>query len=243
MTNKILLMAAVAAFAAEVSYGLTTQEIADQSRSSVVLIVEENTATHVYWKETGWFITENRIVTNNHIVSNPDSFNRLYLINVETGQRYTLDHIAYNDGTTDVAVIVINESNSTHLNLSELNPAAGMDVVVIGNPEGAHGKVTTGTIEEVYEYEGNKRTNFISLDAGIQKGSSGSPVLDTNGYVLGMIWGGRDTGDGHGAAVNVKTLQLAQIDVVDYRLHFAITSAEPVDSESRDFVAIPQGNP
>jgi S1-C subfamily serine protease len=125
-TNKILLSGtAVVALAGEISYGLTTSEIVAKSESSVVAIIEENTATHEYWQGTGWFITGNRIVTNEHVVSNERPCDQMRIVNVATLKHYTVGHIAYRDTTTDVAVIVINESNVSHLNFSELNPAPG----------------------------------------------------------------------------------------------------------------------
>src|SRR6267142_3855797 len=178
-SKKILLIAAaVAACATGVSYGLTPSEIVARSKSSVVAIIEENTTTGEYWQGTGWFITGNRIVTNEHVISNPHPFDRLRIVNVATRQEYTSNHIAYRNETTDIAVIVVNESNATHLNFSGRNPALGMNVIVIGNPLDECGKATSGTITEVFNQGVDKRSNALVLDAGIQQGSSGSPVLD-----------------------------------------------------------------
>jgi hypothetical protein len=226
-TNKILLSGtAVVALAGEISYGLTTSEIVAKSESSVVAIIEENTATHEYWQGTGWFITGNRIVTNEHVVSNERPCDQMRIVNVATLKHYTVGHIAYRDTTTDVAVIVINESNASHLNFSELNPAPGIDVVVIGNPLEDYGKVTTGTIIDVFNCGVDKETNAIYLDAGLQAGDSGSPVLDSNGDVLGMVWGANSKKNGEGAAVRVQTLKLAAVDVVDTKVAAAQSQAK-----------------
>lgn len=227
-SSKILLIAAALVAYAGVSYGLTPSEIVARSKSSVVAIIEENTTTGEYWEGTGWFITGNRIVTNEHVVNNPHPFDRLRIVNVATKQEYTSNHIAYRNETTDVAVIVVNESNATHLNLSSRNPALGMNVIVIGNPLKECGKATSGTITEVFNQGTDKRTNALVLDAGIQQGSSGSPVLDyKNGDVIGMIWGADDSGDGTGAAVQIKTLELARVDVVETKVALALSPDKP----------------
>jgi S1-C subfamily serine protease len=116
MRNKILLIAAaIAALASEASYGLSTEEIVARSKFSVVAIIEEDTASGQYWKGTGWFITGNRIVTNEHVVNNPQPFDRFRIINLATKEEYTVDHLASADEATDVAVIVINGWNTSHL--------------------------------------------------------------------------------------------------------------------------------
>jgi S1-C subfamily serine protease len=70
-----------------------------------------NTRTKNAYEATGWFITSNRIVTNSHVIS--VTFDKMDIINVATGQKYTVDHVAYNNAATDIAVLVVNESNNT----------------------------------------------------------------------------------------------------------------------------------
>jgi hypothetical protein len=72
----------------------------------------------------------------------------------------------------------------------------------------------------------DKETNAIYLDAGLQAGDSGSPVLDSNGDVLGMVWGANSKKNGEGAAVRVQTLKLAAVDVVDTKVAAAQSQAK-----------------
>jgi hypothetical protein len=113
------------ALAANLSYGLTIEQIT-AAESSIVSIIEENTKTGDRWQGTGWFIDGNRIVTNDTVVNyQEEKYDRTTIVNVGTGEHCTFNRIAYENAVSDVAIIVINESNASHLNLSKLEPVNG----------------------------------------------------------------------------------------------------------------------
>ena len=57
----------------------------------------------------------------------------------------------------------------------------GQKVLAIGNPFGFSGTLTTGIISRI-DYEKNK----IQTDAAINPGSSGGPIINANGEVIGI---------------------------------------------------------
>jgi hypothetical protein len=87
--------------------------------------------------------------------------------------------------------------------------------VVIGNPNEQYGKVVTGTLGPANPHGLDKYENYMLINAEIQQGSSGSPVLDSNGDVIGMIWGANPKSPSIGISVTLPTLQLAQLDTID----------------------------
>jgi hypothetical protein len=99
-----------------------------------------------------------------------------------------------------------------------------MDVVIVG-PKHIRGTVTTGKITDVKDLGSNNWIKTIHLDAGLQEGDSGSPVLDSDGNVLGMVLGTKGDGRGNGVAVTAKTLKLI---VAHAALEFAAPRAELV---------------
>ena len=136
----------------------------------------------------------------------------VHIFNVATKEQYTVNHIAYADAATDIAAIVINESNDNCLHYDTWSDLeAGTNVVIIGNPLGDYGKVITGTIADTDFAGFDKLTNALILDADIQEGSSGSPVLDSNGFVMGMVWGVDKRGNGKGIAATTQTLWFASL--------------------------------
>jgi hypothetical protein len=61
--------------------------------------------------------------------------------------------------------------------------AAGQDVVVLGNPQGLEGTVSTGIIGGLRTIGGVK---FLQITAPISPGSSGGPVFNSQGRVIGI---------------------------------------------------------
>jgi S1-C subfamily serine protease len=213
--------------ASNVSYGLTIEQIT-AAKSSIVSIIEENTKTGDQWEGTGWFIDGNRIVTNDTVVNyQEEHYDRTTIVNIGTGEHYTFNRIIYEDSASNIAIILIKELNSTHLNLSKVEPVKGMEVTIIGNPKHVRGTVTTGKITDVKDLGEYGWINAIHLDAGLQEGDggSGSPVLDSDGNVLGMVWGAKANGSGSGVAVTAKTLKLIAAHAA---LEFAAPRAELV---------------
>jgi len=64
---------------------------------------------------------------------------------------------------------------------SSTEAVEGETVLVIGNPEGLQGSVSNGIISAFRE-----NRSYIQITAPISPGSSGSPVFDETGQVIGM---------------------------------------------------------
>lgn len=60
-------------------------------------------------------------------------------------------------------------------------------VVIIGNPEGAGLKVSEGMITDLSVKVTNLRIPLLEITADLHPGNSGSPVLDAQGRVIGII--------------------------------------------------------
>ena len=66
-----------------------------------------------------------------------------------------------------------------YLELSQVLPQQGEEIFVIGNPSGLENTVTRGIVSAI-------REDLIQIDAAISPGSSGSPVSNMNGKVVGI---------------------------------------------------------
>jgi len=60
----------------------------------------------------------------------------------------------------------------------------GMDVYVIGTPMGQEGTVTKGIVSAVDRVEGGVK--LIQVDAAVNPGSSGGPIVDSEGRVIAL---------------------------------------------------------
>ena len=80
------------------------------------------------------------------------------------------------------ALLKFNATDVGFLTLRNSSDAVeGEKVLVIGNPEGLRGTVSDGIISAFRE-----NRSLIQITAPISPGSSGSPVLDETGQVIGM---------------------------------------------------------
>jgi putative serine protease PepD len=91
--------------------------------------------------------------------------------------------------------------------------AVGSDVVAIGNPLGLRGSTTTGVVSGLNRRAKTKvgpLAGLIQFDAAVNPGSSGGPLLNSQGLVIGVVVSIADPGDdeafaGIGFAVPIGT--------------------------------------
>ena len=129
---------------------------------------------------TGCVINKSGIIlTSSHVV------NKASYIEVTTskGETYKAEVVEPYDQNGDLALLRIKPKNS--LPTIKLGDSSmikvGQKVLAIGNPFGFKGTLTTGIVSRI-DYERNK----IQTDAAINPGSSGGPILNANGEVIGI---------------------------------------------------------
>lgn len=83
--------------------------------------------------------------------------------------------VAVFDSVRSPALIVFGDSGTTDV---------GDQVAVVGNPVGLEDTVTTGIVSATRSVNG---IDMLQLSAGVGPGSSGSPVFDMYGNVVGMV--------------------------------------------------------
>lgn len=86
------------------------------------------------------------------------------------------------DETNDVALIKVEGKGLPSLKLSQdYKPKQGENVFVIGSPFGLETTVSNGIISSIRGSD-----EFLQITAPVSPGSSGSPVFNTNGEVIGI---------------------------------------------------------
>ena len=131
------------------------------------------------------------VVTNNHVISPPDSRAKLESISVTLpdGTEYEAELVGA-DPASDLAVLKIKANRSfPFVRFGDSSAARVGDwVVAIGNPFGLGGTVTSGIISAVYRNtgQGGAYDRFLQTDASINRGNSGGPLFDMRGNVIGI---------------------------------------------------------
>lgn len=156
------------------------------------------------YRGTGFNIRDNGlIVTNRHVIENARS---IIVTFPDDGSYAAVEW--YLSDTADLAVIVLDGSElpAVETEAHEI-PMPGDEVLVIGNPLGYTRVVVRG---EVKSYRDGKGLSVLQISAPIHPGSSGSPVFNREGRVVGVVYAvasGSEDDDIIGLAVPIGELE------------------------------------
>jgi serine protease Do len=124
------------------------------------------------------------VVTNNHVVENAKTVK----VKLPDGREFTAKVIG-TDPATDVALLKIKSDKPlpTVEFGDDRQVRVGDWVIAVGNPFGLSNTVTAGIVSSIGRDIGNgPYTDFIQIDAPINRGNSGGPTFDIKGKVIGM---------------------------------------------------------
>ena len=162
---------------------LTTKELVQRSKPAIVRITVRVAAD--VGVGTGFIIDKNGdIVTNLHVIGGADEIE----IQRANGDVLPLTHIKAYDIERDLAILSVDtEKPVPALTLANSDQvAAGDPVVAIGNPLGVLDfTVSDGLISSVREL--SPTLTVLQISAPISKGSSGGPLFDPRGHVIGVV--------------------------------------------------------
>ena len=87
----------------------------------------------------------------------------------------------------DLALLECDTQSFQGLKLSEENKT-GSEVSIVSHPDGSFYSYSKGHVTRHFlEVENGKKVQRMSVSAGFAKGSSGSPVLNSKGEVVGIV--------------------------------------------------------
>lgn len=127
---------------------------------------------------------QGHILTNNHVIENAKE---IWVTLADDSQLEA--KLVGADLKTDVALIKIDSKKPlVPVKLGDSDKIrAGDWIIAIGNPFGLGGSVTAGIVSaKSRDIEAGAYDNFIQTDASINQGSSGGPMFDMNGEVIGV---------------------------------------------------------
>jgi S1-C subfamily serine protease len=172
-------VAAKGAFPVSVTsrHDLPPEEIVSRSTPSIVRL------DGIHGQGSGFFVTANGIIaTNRHVTEGESSF----MVTTCEGT-HLLGKVIYEDAELDLAFVKVDGDGFPALilvGISDVRP--GATVLAIGHPAGAFpDAVTRGIVSAVGRREDHKGI-WIQTDAAISPGSSGGPLLNQVGDVIGM---------------------------------------------------------
>ncbi len=157
-------------------------ELVRRIKPSAVAIETFDSRGEKLSRGSGFFIETDRIVTNRHVLEGAFRAE----VHSSTGAVFPVKGVLAVDAEGDLAVLKIDPPAPAirPLPLDKTSPQEGESVVVIGNPLGLEGSVTNGIVSAVRDIPTFGR--IIQITAAISSGSSGSPVVNMQGQVIGI---------------------------------------------------------
>lgn len=154
------------------------------------------------------------IITNNHVIDQAEEITVTLADNRQLTAR-----LVGRDGKTDIALIKVEASEKLPaVKLGDSDKIRVGDwVLAIGNPFGLGGSVTAGIVSaKSRDIEAGPYDNFIQTDASINQGSSGGPMFNLDGEVIGIntaifSTNGGSMGIGFAVPVNLTHFVIEQL--------------------------------
>ena len=169
------------------------------SPAVVTIVIYDDTGDELAFG-SGFFIGNGKILTNAHVVEGA------YSAEVHSLQKTYEDvTIIKRDDDVDLAVLEVNSVGEPIISLADGSDlCVGQRVLAIGNPLGLERTVSDGLISSMRDSGGFQT---IQITAPVSHGSSGGPLLNMQGSVIGITYLTYEEGQNLNFAIGIKTLK------------------------------------
>ena len=199
--NKIRRMIFILLMPPLTIFGQAATEIAKTGIKSTVSIIALDKISQPLGYGSGFIIDDETIVTNVHVI---EGCNSAYVLINGQEKKYSVSGYVAIDKTNDLVLLKVSGIYGTNLTLgSETFPEIGEKIYAVGNPKGLNGTFSEGIISGIRDLTTNQ---ILQISAPISPGSSGGPVLNSVGQVVGIAFASFSDGQNLNFAIPVKYL-------------------------------------
>jgi tetratricopeptide (TPR) repeat protein len=186
-------------------------ELVRRIKPSAVAIETFDAKGETVSRGSGFFVSFDKIITNRHVIERASRVE----LQLSNGRKYPARGVVAVDGEGDLALLQVDVPREFAMPLPIIQrvPLEGESVVVIGNPFGLEGSVSNGIVSAVREISGYGR--IIQITAPISPGSSGSPVVNMFGQVIGVA--ALQAAEGQSLNFAVPSERIAQLKIGDVK--------------------------
>ena len=187
------------------------------------------------------------ILTNSHVIMDDDKSDLTVLLSSGEDVKGTVEWF---DPTLDLAIVKVSAKGLTAADLGNSDDInIGQYVAAIGNPLGLEfrGSVTSGVVSgldrSITAASDNKEVtmeDLIQVDAAINSGNSGGPLLNSKGQVIGINTAKAESGEGMGFAIPINTAKPIVKEIIKtgefHRVYMGVSvrNASEIKSEYPD---------
>ncbi|MFH1452641.1 MAG: serine protease [Armatimonadota bacterium] len=186
MTKRITAVLIVLFFACGLAYGAPGHkkipEIVGLIKPAVVTVIIYDSKGEQVSQASGFFVAKDQIVSNRHIFEGGYSAE----IKAFNGKTYKVKGVIGDDRGWDIVLLSVDTSDMDVQPLVLVNkyPKEGQKIVVIGSPRGLEYTISDGIISSIRRIK--EFGKVLQITAPLSPGSSGSPVVNLNGEVVGV---------------------------------------------------------
>jgi len=183
---------------------------------------------------------DGRILTNHHVVEKAEKVS----VTVPGVKGQIPARIVGTDKQTDLALLRIEPT--TPLAVASLGSSddvqVGQWVLAVGNPYGLDGTVSLGIVSAKGRNLGipDLINDFIQTDAMIDRGSSGGPLVDLDGRVVGINSRGQGRGIGFTIPVDTALDVMKQLDNGGIERGWLGIGIQPFDRDLAAYFGVPE---
>jgi tetratricopeptide (TPR) repeat protein len=176
---------------------------------------------------SGFFISQNGdVITNYHVLQGASSAE----IKTADEKTYPITYIVAGDEQNDIIRLSVNIPSSSvyPLSLSKTIPEVGERIIVYGSPLGLENTVSDGIVSAIRDIPDYGR--IIQITAPISPGSSGSPVLNMQGEVIGIA--SFQMVEGQNLNFAIPSARIASLNLIEEEKTF--TTEELFEQENKE---------
>lgn len=193
-------------------------ELVKRIKPSAVAIETFDNKDNTLARGSGFFVAYDRIITNRHVIERAARVE----IHLLDGKKFPVRGVLAVDGEGDLALLLVDVPRALAVPLPIVRavPQEGESIVVIGNPFGLEGSVSNGIVSAVREISGYGR--IIQITASISPGSSGSPVVNMAGQVIGVAT--LQAAEGQNLNFAVPAERISQLKISELQTFSSLTA-------------------
>ena len=170
--------------------GLLEQPVIGRVRPSVVKIEGVAPSCNQALEGSGFVVSPERVMTNAHVVAGTTTLHV-----VASGDQFDAT-VVYFDPNTDIAVLDVPGLQAPALRFADELARTGEDAIALGFPEAGPFNASAERVREVIQlrgpgiYPGSAVTREVyTVRGSIRQGNSGGPLINSDGDVLGVVFG------------------------------------------------------
>lgn len=155
---------------------------------------------------TGIFINKHFILTNAHVINNPDpdncapfTFGKISCAYQDSSDAFRAE-LVYSDNAIDLAILKTEATNESFNKLNLVEPVTGEKVFAVGNAKNLGLSIVDGLVSNA------NANGKIMFSAPINHGNSGGPLYNEKGQIIGVVTSILTNANSIDYAINMKSI-------------------------------------